>query len=260
MAVVGAGAAGPGARGLSIPARTVPAPETALRLDPRIGTARFILTRPLRARDGTELRHGAEAGGLRRAGVDWDGVMRCAPPPAWRGSRGERWGSESVMLYAEPLAQACAALRDALAAGRVTGVVTVTERPLSELRAMRPGGLIGARPEIAQGRGIVTGAPLYAADVRLPGMLFGRVLRAPASSEVASQPLRWSIEAARAVPGFVAVCREVPGPPNAVKARGLFGWVIRYIDSVRVPGLRLRRSRLSAASGVWSGTFGRGSV
>lgn len=128
-------------------------------------------------------------------------------------------GSESVKLFAEPLAQACAALRDALAAGRVTGQVTVAERPLSQLRAFRSGGLIGAAPEIVHGREIVTGAQIYASDVRRPGMLFGRVLRAPASTEISSRPSRWNEEAARALPGFVALVEDC-GPPIG-KAEGL---------------------------------------
>jgi CO/xanthine dehydrogenase Mo-binding subunit len=128
-------------------------------------------------------------------------------------------GSESVMLFAEPLAQACAAMRDALASGREVGLVSVTPRPVTDLRAFRTGGLIGANPEIAQGREIVTGAPLYAADVMRPGMLFGRVLRAPASVEIASHPRRWNVEAARAVPGFVAVVEDC-GPPIG-QAHGL---------------------------------------
>ena len=128
-------------------------------------------------------------------------------------------GSESVMLFAEPLAQACAALRHALAAGQATGLVTVTPRPASDLRALRPGGLIGASPEIAQGCEIVTGSPLYAADMRLPGTLFGRVLRVPASVELLSRPRRWNLDAARAVQGFVDVVKEC-GPPIG-KAKGL---------------------------------------
>ena len=128
-------------------------------------------------------------------------------------------GSESVMLFAEPLAQACAALRDALAAGQVAGQVRVRARPVSELRALRSGGLIGASPEIVQAREIVTGAPLYAADTRLPGLRYGRVLRAPASVELHSRPRRWNIDAARAVPGFVAVVEDC-GPPIG-KAQGL---------------------------------------
>jgi hypothetical protein len=97
--------------------------------------------------------------------------------------------------------------------------VSVTPRPLADLRSLRAGGLIGTSPEITQGREIVTGAPLYAADVRLPGTQYGRVLRAPASVEVESRPLRWDLEAARAVPGFVAVVEDC-GPPIG-QAHGL---------------------------------------
>ncbi|PPB79366.1 isoquinoline 1-oxidoreductase [Albidovulum inexpectatum] len=129
-------------------------------------------------------------------------------------------GSESVQLFVEPLAQACASLRDAIAAGRTEGPVTVAPRPISDLRSLRPGGLIGAAPELVQGREIVTGGSLYAADVARPGIVFGRVLRAPAAPpEVASRPLRWNAEAARSVPGFIAIVEEC-GPPIG-KARGL---------------------------------------
>lgn len=128
-------------------------------------------------------------------------------------------GSESVMLFAEPLAQACASLRDAIASGTPAGQVQVKERPRSDLRAFRPGGLIGASPQLEHGRAIVTGAPLYAADTARPGMRYGRVLRAPGSLETRSRPARWDIEAARAVPGFVAVV-DACGPPLG-QAQGL---------------------------------------
>ncbi|MBB5516090.1 CO/xanthine dehydrogenase Mo-binding subunit [Rubricella aquisinus] len=128
-------------------------------------------------------------------------------------------GSESIMHFAEPLAQACAALRDALASGQSEGEVTVVTRPFADLRAFRAGPIVGASPEIAHGRAIVTGAPLYAADVTRPGMLYGRVLRAPASTELTSRPRRWNSRAARAVPGFVAIVEDC-GPPIG-KARGL---------------------------------------
>ncbi len=120
-------------------------------------------------------------------------------------------GSESVQLFTEPLAQACAALRDAILEGRSTGEVKVTARPISALKVFQGRGSVGRSPEIAQGLEIVTGQPLYAADVDLPGMRFGRVLRAPASTEVQSRPLAWDVNAAQAVPGFVAIVEEV-GP------------------------------------------------
>lgn len=128
-------------------------------------------------------------------------------------------GSESVQLFAEPLAEACAALRDALAAGRTGGMVTVTPRPLSDLRAFCKGGLIGASPALVQGQEIVTGAPLYAADIRRPGMLFGRVMRAPAPVEWPSRPRRWDDAAVRAVSGFAGIVTDC-GPPIG-QARGL---------------------------------------
>jgi CO/xanthine dehydrogenase Mo-binding subunit len=120
-------------------------------------------------------------------------------------------GSESVMRFAEPLAQACAALRDAIAAGRRGGEVAVAPRPVAQLRSFSPDGVVGTSPVIMQGRDIVTGSLLNAADVRRPGVLYGRVLRAPAAVEVASAPLSWKLGAAEAVPGFAGVVEDT-GP------------------------------------------------
>lgn len=178
---------------------------------------RFTLTLP-RAEMGQNIATALKQVACAELGAEWDKVNVVLH--ATRMARVKATvGSESIMLFAEPLAQACAALRDALVAGQATGLVAVTKRPLSELRSMRTGGLIGASPEIVQGGGIVTGASLFAADIRLPGMLFGRVLRAPASVETVSYPRHWNMEAARAVPGFVAVVEDC-GPPIG-KASGL---------------------------------------
>lgn len=127
-------------------------------------------------------------------------------------------GSESMRDFALPLARACAALREALAQCRTLGLVTVPDLPAVALRAFRVSALRDA-PEIVDGRAIVTGAPLFAADDMRAGLLFGRVLRAPASVEVASRPLRWNLAAAQAVPGFVAVV-VMCGPPIG-QAQGL---------------------------------------
>jgi isoquinoline 1-oxidoreductase beta subunit len=124
-------------------------------------------------------------------------------------------GSDSVKDFALPLAQACATLRDALAAGVAGGKLKASERPAEQLRSLRGGraGLPGA-PAAGGGeepaflRDIVTGLPLYAADMRLPGMVYGRVLRAPVSPELQSRPAAWDEAAARAVPGFVAVVAD----------------------------------------------------
>jgi CO/xanthine dehydrogenase Mo-binding subunit len=215
VALIGAGA-GVWSRVPVIPERPRPNGETALGWITHVD-GRFVLTLP-RAEMGQNIATALKQIACTELGTDLDMVdvvLHATDMPGVKATV----GSESVMLFAEPLAQACAALRDALAVGKVAGQVRVTSRPVAELRSLRVGGLIGASPEITQGRGIVTGAPLYAGDVRLPGMQYGRVLRAHASVEVSSRPLRWSLEAARAVPGFVAVIEDC-GPPIG-KAQGL---------------------------------------
>lgn len=118
-------------------------------------------------------------------------------------------GSDSIREFALPLAQACATLRDALAAGRTDGVLAAEPRPAASLRAFARGASRGERTHpIEQGVAIVRGAPLYAADVRRPGQRFGRVLRAPASPELVSRVEALDEAAARAVPGFVALVRD----------------------------------------------------
>ncbi|HLL11371.1 MAG TPA: xanthine dehydrogenase family protein, partial [Rubrivivax sp.] len=119
-------------------------------------------------------------------------------------------GSESIKDFALPLALACAALRDALANGQTQGPVKVTARPLAELRSLGAAGTaqLVHRVPLEQGPAIVRGEPLYAADVRRPGMLYGRVLRAPVSPASTSSPSQFDEAAARTVPGFVALVRD----------------------------------------------------
>lgn len=120
-------------------------------------------------------------------------------------------GSDSVKDFAVPLARACATLRDALAAGRHSGQLDVDAdaRPVRALRTFQPGGRwVGRGLPLAQGPAIVQGQPLYAADVRRPGQLFGRVLRAAASPDRASRLVAANDAAALAVPGCVAVVRH----------------------------------------------------
>lgn len=118
-------------------------------------------------------------------------------------------GSDSVKDFAIPLAQACATLRDALAAGQTAGEISARERPVSKLRAFAAGTrFVGKDVPLVQAHAIVTGASVYASDVRRPGMAFGRVLRAPLSPELSSSPATWNAAAARAVPGFVAIVED----------------------------------------------------
>jgi len=118
-------------------------------------------------------------------------------------------GSESVALFALPLAQACATLREAVAAGRTQGVMAAQARPVTTLRAFQRGGRpAGLEPGHPSGPALVRGQPLFAADVQRPGALFGRVLRGPASPDLPSRLLAADEAAARAVPGFVALVRD----------------------------------------------------
>ena len=114
-------------------------------------------------------------------------------------------GSDSIREYALPLAQACALLREAVARG---GFAPRAEAPPdTALRFLQPGALTPRVP-LEQGRAIVTGQALYAADVRRSGLVYGRVLYAPLSSVYTSAPQGMDEAAARAQPGFVALLRD----------------------------------------------------
>jgi isoquinoline 1-oxidoreductase subunit beta len=118
-------------------------------------------------------------------------------------------GSDSIKDFAVPLAQACATLRDALAAGRQTGRLTVRPRPPAELRLFGgPHVHVGRSGKVEQAVDIVRGAATYAADIRRPGIVYGRVLHAPASPDIESRLLRIDEAAARGMPGFVALVRS----------------------------------------------------
>jgi isoquinoline 1-oxidoreductase subunit beta len=116
-------------------------------------------------------------------------------------------GSDSVRYFALPLAQACATLREALASGRHAGELQAEPIPVGRLRAFKRGAT-SKTPPVEQALQIVRGDPLFVADVRRPGMLFGRVLRAPASPELNSKALTVNEAAARAQSGFVALVRD----------------------------------------------------
>lgn len=118
-------------------------------------------------------------------------------------------GSESIMDFALPLARACATLRQALASGQTSGKLQAADYPREQLRSLTgKGSWVGRSPVIEQGLEIVTGQPLYASDIRLPGMAYGRVLRASVPPEIPSRLLSVDEVAARQVPGFVALVRH----------------------------------------------------
>jgi isoquinoline 1-oxidoreductase beta subunit len=142
-------------------------------------------------------------------GVAWDVVTVRLPSTRQIARVKATVGSDSVREFALPLAHACATLREALAAGQAAGKLQARAWPPAELRSMRAGGpFVGRAVAQEQALAIVTGAPLYAADQRLPGQCHGRVLRAPASPELRSTLMAFDEAAARRVEGFVALLRD----------------------------------------------------
>lgn len=165
-------------------------------------------------------------------------------------------GSDSVKDYALPLAQACATLRLALEAGSRETVLQAQDLPPTALRVFsKDTKWVGKVAPQVQGREIVTGQPLYAADIRRPGMLFGRVLRAPASPETPSRPGRFDEAAGRAVPGFVAVVTDkrltqcnaqglgivahTPGALDRIEAALAVDWLIGPVADTRSPAQQI---------------------
>jgi len=148
------------------------------------------------------------------------------------------WHSDSIHMDGTALRKAAAAARQQLlarASGRLgiemRGLDTVAGRvrarasgatvsyahlaadgplagPIADdvtLKAPKDMRVIGTSPRRAEGRDLVTGRATFVADVRMPGMLRGAILRPPARGAT----LRSLNEtAARAIPGVVAIVRD----------------------------------------------------
>ncbi len=188
-----------------IPARPMPDADAALSWI-SFKDGRYLLSLP-RAEIGQNIMTALKQVACDELGVDWHAVDVSLADTASIAPFRATVGSESVQDFAVPLAQACATLRDALKAGK-SGALEAEPRPYATLRAFRSGGegtVVGRPVRLEQAHEIVTGAPLFAADTRLDGMVYGRVLRAPASPELRSRPLGWDETAARRVAGFVAL-------------------------------------------------------
>jgi isoquinoline 1-oxidoreductase beta subunit len=144
-------------------------------------------------------------------------------------------GSESIMDFALPLAQACATLRDALLAGQETGELAAVAIPREQLRSLSGHGPnVGRSPILEQGQLIVTGQPVFASDVRIDGMLYGRVLRAPVSPELPSRLQGLDEAAARQVPGFVALVRSDLLRMNASEGIGILARTPGALDRIEL--------------------------
>lgn len=165
-------------------------------------------------------------------GVGWEAVEVKLPGSGDIGRVKATVGSDSIKDYALPLAQACALLRDAVARG---GFASADDRPPATLRALhgpdtRPAAL--RQPPLEQGEAIVTGRPLFVADVRRPGMVFGRVLYAPRSPEFASAPRAFDEAAARAQPGFIALVQDALLAQGRARGLGLVAATPGALDRI----------------------------
>ena len=169
-----------------IPKRPAPRTEDAMSWI-RFADGRYTLFMP-RVEMGQNIATGLKQVACDELGIDWAALeLRLHGSSDVRRVRATV-GSESIKDFALPLAQACATLRDALAAGHTAGRIEAQPRPVAELRAFSAQGrYVGRAVPIAQGAALLRGEPLFAIDVRRSGMLYGRVLRAPVSPELVSR-------------------------------------------------------------------------
>lgn len=190
-----------------IPKRPAPTPENAQGWIRHDANGRYTLWVPC-TEMGQQISTALQALAAAELGVAPQAVQLRLPGTGDIARVRATVGSASVQDFALPLAQACATLREALASGTGTGGASLQAQPLpaSALRSFEA--LASARPAApapGQLQAIVTGQALFAGDTRLPGMLYGRVLRAPASAELDSHPGAMDEAAARADPACVAV-------------------------------------------------------
>lgn len=101
-------------------------------------------------------------------------------------------GSDSMKDFAEPVARAAALLREHLRSGGTATELHDKGQPVI-LRSLHVDGgrrHVGRSQRTERIADIVTGKPLYAGDIRLPGMLFGLMLPAGADLRELSPGLR----------------------------------------------------------------------
>lgn len=198
-----------------IPKRPAPTPENAQGWIRHDGAGRYTLWVPC-TEMGQQISTALQALAAAELGVAPQAVQLRLPGTGDIARVRATVGSASVQDFALPLAQACATLREALASG--TGGASLQAQPLPAI-ALRGFQALASAPPVVPGSGpvapapgqlqaIVTGQPLFAGDTRLPGLLYGRVLRAPVSAELDSRPGAMDEAAARADLACVAVVRS----------------------------------------------------
>lgn len=190
-----------------LPKRALPTPADSAGWV-RHAAGRYTLHLP-RAEMGQNIATAFHQVACDELGVPWDAVTVRLANTASIARFKATVGSDSVREFAVPLAQACATLRLALESGARGEVLEAREITLAQLRAFgATARWVGQAAPQEQGREIVTGQPLFAADMRRPRMAYGRVVRSALSPEMPTQPLQWDEAAARRVPGFIALVRD----------------------------------------------------
>lgn len=227
-----------------IPKRPAPRLDDALGWIRHDGGGRYTLWLP-RVEMGQGILTGLKQVACAELGVGWDAVAVKLPDTQQIPRVKATVGSDSVKDYALPLAQACALLREAVARG---GFAAPGDAPpaLRWPTAERPD---LQRPPLAQGEAIVTGQPLFVADVRRPGMVFGRVLYAPQSPELSSAPRSFDEAAARAQPGFVALVHDALFEQGRARGLGIVATTPGALD--RIEQALALQWQAEAARGDW---------
>src|SRR5512143_217742 len=106
----------------------------------------------------------------------------------------------------------------------------VKEPPFVEETGQRTYQVIGTRPVRHDGTDKVTGRALFGADIRLPGMLYGTVLRSPHAH---ARILGIDTHAAEALPGVRAVvtAADLPRIGDKIAGSGEGSANLRYLSA-----------------------------
>lgn len=179
-------------------------------------------------------------------------------------------GSESIKAFALPLARAAATLRESIveraaaqlqlakdavrilpsgiavgdgreiAFARIVGespAVLADAAPDVVLRSFAAGEkrVVGKAARLHEVDEIVTGQALFVADVRLPDMLHGAILRPPTHALLGGRLVSLDERAAKAIPGFFAVVREKVGERELVGAVAANPWSLRKVVAALAP-------------------------
>ncbi len=99
--------------------------------------------------------------------------------------------------------------------------------------------VVGTRPIRPDGTDKVTGRALYGADLRLPGMLYGKVLRSPHAH---ARILSIDTTAAETLPGVRAIvtAKDMPGVEDRIADLGETAVSVKYLSDNILAGKKVR--------------------